>query len=169
MRGAAGAVAGYLVAMAAMTTGFVIPGPSKVVSGRATRESTSQVIVMGRGDKRTEKGKRKRHSFGNSRPQGKKKAADVYFEGELVTKQAPVASRWDEVEYDSSLYASVSEGVAGEDEGASAVSVSPLSGGESVDVAAPAEVEQAVEEEAVAVEPEVESAEPVVEESSEEP
>lgn len=60
-----------------------------------------------------------------------------------MTKQAPVASRWDEVEYDSSLYASVSEGVAGEDEGASAVSVSPLSGGESVDVAAPAEVEQA--------------------------
>ena len=53
----------------ASTTAFVLPGAP--VTSLAVAASTTRVVespVMGRGDKRTAKGKRKAKSFGNSRP-----------------------------------------------------------------------------------------------------
>ncbi|CAN0519556.1 unnamed protein product [Ectocarpus sp. 12 AP-2014] len=98
MHGALATLGLVVTMMASVSNAFVVPGPSQVVSGRSTRASTSQVIVMGRGDTRTTKGKRMRHSYGKSRPQKQKEV--VYFEGEIVKKAAPVARRWENIEYD---------------------------------------------------------------------
>ncbi|CAN0290637.1 unnamed protein product [Ectocarpus sp. 13 AM-2016] len=98
MHGALATLGLVVAMMASVSNGFVVPGPSQVVSGRSTRASTSQVIVMGRGDTRTTKGKRMRHSYGKCRPQKQKEV--VYFEGEIVKKAAPVARRWENIEYD---------------------------------------------------------------------
>lgn len=40
----------------------------------------------------------RRHSYGKCRPQKQKEV--IYFEGEIVKKAAPVARRWENVEYD---------------------------------------------------------------------
>lgn len=39
-----------------------------------------------------------RHSYGKCRPQKQKEV--IYFEGEIVKKAAPVARRWENIEYD---------------------------------------------------------------------
>ena len=41
-----------------------------------------------------------RHTYGKCRPQKKKEV--VYFDGEVVVKAAPVARRWENIEYDES-------------------------------------------------------------------
>ena len=58
-----------LAMLLASTTAFVLPGAP--ATSLAVAASTTRVVespVMGRGDKRTAKGKRKAKSFGNSRP-----------------------------------------------------------------------------------------------------
>eukprot|EP00752_Nemacystus_decipiens_P007777 g6945.t1 len=84
---------------------------------------------MGRGDTRTTKGKRMRHTYGKCRPQKQKEV--IYFEGEIVKKAAPVARRWENIEYDEASL--------------------PKPAPPAAEAAAAADVEEAVEEAAAPV------------------
>lgn len=67
-----------------------------------------------------------RHTYGKCRPQKQKEV--VYFEGEIVKKAAPVARRWENIEYDEAsmpkpapVEAAAAEEVAEAEEADSAV------------------------------------------------
>ena len=70
-----------LLALAALAASFSLSAPPSAALAASAVELRvpTEAITMGRGDKRTAKGKRKRGSFGNSRPRNaelrKRKAA----------------------------------------------------------------------------------------------
>jgi ribosomal small subunit protein bTHX len=77
----------FLVALCFLLIGasaFTVPTGASVV--RAPVVSRADLITMGRGDRRTTKGKRARKSFGNARPRNaelrKRKAANAAAGGE---------------------------------------------------------------------------------------
>lgn len=85
-----------------------------------------------------------RHTYGKCRPQKQKEV--VYFDGEIVKKAAPVARRWENIEYDEASMPKPAPAVE----------------------AAAADVEEAVEEAApVAAVEEVAEAAPAAEEAAE--
>ncbi|XP_010268501.1 PREDICTED: 30S ribosomal protein S31, chloroplastic [Nelumbo nucifera] len=55
------------------TLGVSLAGPPTSISMSAAAPQTLPLVYCGRGDKKTAKGKRFRHSFGNARPRNKKK------------------------------------------------------------------------------------------------
>lgn len=69
----------------------------------------------------------RRHTYGVCRPRGNKKRPDVFYDGELVVRQPPVARRWEIIEYDeAALLAAEAAGVSGEDD----LTASPTGDGE---------------------------------------
>lgn len=57
-----------LACLLASSSAFMLQTPAGLLTTPAPARTDASQIIMGRGDKRTAKGKRKAKSFGNSRP-----------------------------------------------------------------------------------------------------
>ncbi|CAN0180458.1 unnamed protein product, partial [Hapterophycus canaliculatus] len=92
---------------------------------------------------------RGRHSYGKSRP--KKQKEVLYFDGEVVKKAAPVARRWENIEYDEasmpkpSAVIEAAEGAV--DDEADGAEEAPPAVSDSAEEAEPAASDAAVEAE----------------------